>query len=103
MRLMEPYTTKYVPILKGPGTTRLFETMVEKSAMGYAEPRGPILKYTVEGSKGQPLEVNVEMIGNWKKVDGHYELNAAIGDGYVVVKDWLKTDEIGMRGSIHDI
>lgn len=104
MRLMVPTTTTSVMVLKGPGVTEIFEKSLEKTAMGYTNPGGPLLRYTIEDPiTMQPMEISVEMIGNWKKVDAHFELDACIDGQHVTVKDWLRKDETGYRGSIADI
>jgi len=101
---MVPATTTSVLVLKGPGVTEMFEKSLEKTALGYREPVGPILRYTVEDPiTMQPMEIGVEMVGNWKKVDGHFELDACIDGQYVKVKDYLRKDETGYRGSITDL
>lgn len=104
MRLMVPATTTSVMVLKGPGVTEIFEKSLEKTAEGYREPAGPILRYTIEDPfTMKPMEIGVEMIGNWKKVDGHFELYACHDGQYITVKDWLRKDETGYRGIIADI
>lgn len=104
MRLMVPTTATSVSIVNGPGTTKLFELMVEKHMMGFSEPTGPVLRFTVEDPiKLEPMEIGVEMIGTWKKVGGHYELDGCLDGQWVLVKYWLQKDEFGYRGSIADM
>lgn len=96
-----PVTTEILFVTNGPGMKRLFEASTEKNKMGYAEPHGPILKYTVENPLTmEPMVVNIEMIGNWKRIGYLYVLDGCLDGQFVTVKDWLNKDDTGYRGSI---
>lgn len=105
MRLNIPVDTTVLDILKGPGTKRMLDASLEKTAMGYREPTGPRLDFTVINPIDlSPLKLTVEMIGNWDKVGDCYQLAAVIvGSGsYVTVKYWLQDAGFGL-GSITDV
>jgi hypothetical protein len=101
MRLNVPADVASVSILKGPGTTYLFQATVEKIAKPDFNPG---LIFTIEDPLlMEPMTIRVEMIGYWRPVDFHYELEGLLEGNRVKIKYWLKKDETGYQGSISDL
>lgn len=105
MRLNIPVETTSLEILNGPGSQKLLDATIEKDRMGYDEPRGPKLEFTVESPiDGQKIKVTTELMGNLERVSDHYEfLGWLLGSNDVVlVKYWLRDAHKIGRGSISD-
>lgn len=111
MELIAPVTAPVVEILRGPGATQLFESMIQRAKLNEVDiasgaVKGPILDFTIRDPRGgAPLRVSVEMFGNWQENedgDGYYKLLALLNSKPVVVLYSFCTDMKGLQGTIAD-